>query len=152
MRSLLILLLSFSLWGQATQQQPAGAAQLPTLEEFKKRIALFPPDDQVYELWRFWLTQQPSDVQKLFDKDTTKATGFELYRKQLQSEGDGAQEIDRKIRIIDKDGERWEIERWNRMLTSNSPRINWQPNRFLVAMTKGTKARSRAGRRNGTRA
>src|SRR5690242_3204421 len=48
MRSLLLLLLGFTLWGQATQQ-PAGAAQLPILEEFKKRIASFPPDDQVYE-------------------------------------------------------------------------------------------------------
>ena len=138
MRPLLLLLLAAGLWGQATQQ-PAAATQLPTVEEFKKRIASLPPDDQVYEIWRFWLTSQPADVQKLFDKDATKPKGFELYRKQLQSEGDSAQEIERKVRIIDKDGERWEIERWNRVLTSNSPRINWQPNRFLVAMTKGRK-------------
>jgi SAM-dependent methyltransferase len=138
MRPILLLLLTGGLWGQAPQQ-PAAPTQLPTLEDFKKRIAAFPPDEQVYELWRFWLTGQPPDVQRLFDKDATKPKGFELYRKQLQSESDPAPEIERKIRIIDKDGERWEIERWNRMLTSNSPRINWQPNRFLVAMTQGRK-------------
>jgi SAM-dependent methyltransferase len=62
-----------------------------------------------------------------------------LYRKQLRAEGDPPAEIERKLRIIDKDGERWEIERWNRTLTSNSPRINWQPNAFLVEMVKGRK-------------
>jgi SAM-dependent methyltransferase len=138
MRPILLLLLTGTLWGQPPQQ-PAAATQLPTVEEFKKRIASFPPDEQVYEIWRFWLVGQPADVQKLFDKDDTKPRGLEVYRKQLQSEGDPAPEIERKIRIIAKDGERWEIERWNRTLTSNSPRINWQPNHFLVAMAQGRK-------------
>jgi len=136
MRLLTILLLAVASYGQAPPQS-ATATQVPTVEDFKKRIASFPPDEQVYELWRFWLTGQPPDVQRLFDKDDTKPKGFELYRKQLQSEGDPAPEVERKIRIIDKDGERWEIERWNRVLTSNSPRINWQPNRFLVSMAEG---------------
>jgi predicted O-methyltransferase YrrM len=138
MRPVLLLLLTGALWGQAPQQ-PAAATQVPTVEEYKKRIASFPPDEQVYELWRFWLVGQPPEVQRLFDKDDTKPKGFELYRKQLQSDGDTVSEIERKIRIIDKDGEHWEIERWNRMLTSNSPRINRQPNRFLVEMVKGRK-------------
>ena len=65
------------------------------------------------------------------------AKGLELYRKQLQTEGDMPAEIDRKLHIIDKDGEHWAIERWNRRLTSNSPTINWQPNAFLMQMVKG---------------
>ena len=138
MRILTTLLVAATLYGQG-RQQPADAPRLPTREEFRKRIASLPPDQQVYELWRFWLVGQPADVQKLFDKDATKSRGFELYRKQLQSEGDPASEIEPKIRIIDKEGERWEIERWNRVLTSNSPGINWQPNRFLVAMAQGRK-------------
>ena len=108
-------------------------------DEVKKQIASFPPDDQVYELWRFWAYYQPADVQKLFDQDSTKAAGYALYRKELERLGDKPAEIDRKIKIIDKDGERWEIERWNRILTSNSPRINWKPNAFLVEMTKDRK-------------
>jgi SAM-dependent methyltransferase len=96
-----------------------------------------PPDQQVYELWRSWLVGQPPEVQRLFNNDETTAKGLELYRKHLQAQGDAAGEIERKLRIIDKDGERWEIERWNRILTSNSPRVNWQPNAFLVEMVKG---------------
>ncbi len=138
MRLSIALLLAFGLCGQ-TASQPAPPSQPPTIEEFKKRIASLPPDDQVYELWRYWLVDQPSDVQKLFDHDDTKPKGLELYRKQLQAEGDPAAEIERKLHIIDKDGEHWEIERWNRALTSNSPRINWRPNGFLVEMVKGRK-------------
>ena len=131
-------LLTFCLHGQ-TQPQPNPTPPQPTIEDFKKRIASYPPDEQVYELWRFWLVGQPPGVQKLFDPDDTKPKGLELYRKQLQAEGNPAAEVERKLRIIDKDGERWEIERWNRVLTSNSPRINWRPNGFLVEMVKGRK-------------
>ncbi len=138
MRLSIALLLAFCLHGQ-TASQPAPSSQPPTVEEFKKRIASLPPDDQVYELWRYWLVDQPIDVQKLFDHDDTKPTGLELYRKKLQAEGDPAAEIERKLHLIDKDGEHWEIERWNRVLTSNSPRINWRPNGFLVEMVKGRK-------------
>jgi SAM-dependent methyltransferase len=138
MRLISILLLAVASYGQ-TPPQSAAATQMPTVEDVEKRIASFPPDAQVYELWRFWLTGQPPDVQRLFNKDDTKPKGFALYSKQLQSVGDSAPEIERKIRIIDKDGGRWEIERWNRMLTSNSPRFNRQPNRFLVSMAQGHK-------------
>ncbi len=127
-----VFLAVFSVWAQ----QPTSTAQ-PSDEAFKKQIASYPPDEQVYELWRFWSFHQPAEVQKLFDRDSTKAAGFALYRKELERGGDTPAEIDRKIRIIDKDGERWEIERWNRVLTSNSPRINWRPNAFLVEMVKG---------------
>src|SRR5579862_4345020 len=82
------------------------------LDDFKKRIAAYPADEQVYELWRYWLVGQPGDVQKLFDDDATKARGFEIYRKKLEAEGDGPAEAERKIKIIDQGGEHWEIERW----------------------------------------
>jgi SAM-dependent methyltransferase len=126
-----VLLALCQVWGQT----PAPLSY----DEVKKQIASFAPDNQVYELWRFWAYHQPPDVQKLFDQDSTKAAGYALYRKELERLGDSPAEIDRKIQVIDKDGERWEIERWNRILTSNSPRINWKPNAFLVEMVKGRK-------------
>jgi SAM-dependent methyltransferase len=138
MRFCLVLWLAAGLQAQ-TPSQPGPPRGLPTLEEFRNRVASYPPDQQVYELFRFWLVGQPPDVQKLFDRDDTKSRGLALYRKQLQADGDPAAEIERKIRIIDRDGEHWEIERWNRVLTSNSPRINRQPNAFLVDMLKGRK-------------
>ena len=133
MRLALAFLLTCSIYGQATPPSR------PTIEDVKKRVASYPPDEQVYELWRFWLVDQPADVQGLFDKDSTRARGLEKYGSQLRAEGDTAAEIEHKLRIIDKDGEHWEIERWNRVLTSNSPRINWKPNGFLVEMVKGRK-------------
>jgi hypothetical protein len=138
MRLHIAFLFTLCLHGQ-TQPQPNPTPPRLTVEDFKKRIAAYPPDEQVYELWRFWLVDQPPGVQKLFDRDETKPKGLELYRKQLQAEGDPTAEVERKLRIIDKDGERWEIERWNRVLTSNSPRINWRPNGSLVEMVKGRK-------------
>ncbi|HXA64179.1 MAG TPA: methyltransferase domain-containing protein [Bryobacteraceae bacterium] len=132
------LLLAFFLYGQSPSQPVASRPQ-PTIDDFKKLISSFPPDDQVYELWRFWLVGQPSDVQRLYEKEETKSKGLDLYRGELRTQGDSAAEIERKIHIIDKDGERWEIERWNRTLTSNSPRINWKPNVFLVEMVKDRK-------------
>jgi 2-polyprenyl-3-methyl-5-hydroxy-6-metoxy-1,4-benzoquinol methylase len=127
------LLLACGLFGQSTP------ASKPNLDAVKKRIASYPPDEQVYELWRFWLVDQPADVQKLFDNESTKAQGLETYGNQLRSDGDPAAEVERKLHIIDKDGEHWEIERWNRVLTSDSPRINWKPNAFLVEMVRGRK-------------
>jgi SAM-dependent methyltransferase len=132
------LLIASFLCGQSPSQPVASRPQ-PTIDDFKKLISSFPADDQVYELWRFWLVGQPSDVQRLYEKEETKAKGLDLYRGELRAQGDPAAEIERKIHIIDKDGERWEIERWNRTLTSNSPRINWKPNGFLVEMVKDRK-------------
>jgi hypothetical protein len=74
--------------------------------EVKKQIASFPPDNQVYELFRFWSYRHPPDVQTLFDQDSTKAAGYALYRKELERLGDSPAEIDRKIQVIDKGGER----------------------------------------------
>src|ERR1700692_2838752 len=132
------LLIASFLCGQSPSQPVASRPQ-PTIDDFKKLISSFPADDQVYELWRFWLVGQPSDVQRLYEKEETKHKGLDLYRGELRAQGDPAAEIERKIHIIDKDGERWEIERWNRTLTSNSPRINWKPNGFLVEMVKDRK-------------
>src|SRR4249920_134133 len=134
----IVLLLALCLHGQTSPQPSQSPPQL-TIDDFKKRISSYPPDEQVYELWRFWLVDQTPEVQRLFDKDDTKSKGVDLYRKQLRADGDAPAEIERKIRIVDKDGERWEIERWNRTLTSNSPRINWKPNAFLVEMVKDRK-------------
>lgn len=132
------LCVAFCLYAQSPSSSGARP-QRPTIEDIKKRIASYPPDEQVYELWRFWLVDQTPEVQKLFDHDETKPKGLDLYRKKLRDQGDSPSDVERKIRIVDQDGEHWEIERWNRVLTSNSPRINWKPNAFLVEMLENRK-------------
>jgi SAM-dependent methyltransferase len=54
----------------------------------------------------------------------------------LAAKGFTAAEIDRRVRIIDEQGRRLEIDRWNRILTSATPSFNTQPNDFLVRMTR----------------
>jgi hypothetical protein len=123
MRLCIAVLFTFGVWGQSSSP-PNQPEQRSTIHDFRKSIAAKPPDQQVYELFRFWLVAQPPDVQRLFEKKDTQSKGFDLYRDQLRAEGDLAAEVERKLRIIETDGKSWEIDRWNHLLTSNSPRIN----------------------------
>lgn len=85
-------------------------------------------EQQIYEKFRAWRTQQPSAPQTEI---------LERYRALLAGEGLGAVEIDRQVRIITEQGQRLEIDRWNRILTAPAPQFNTRPNAFLVEMTKG---------------
>jgi SAM-dependent methyltransferase len=83
---------------------------------------------QIYEKFRTWQTQQPSGgrAPDLLDR----------YRAVLAAEGLSADEIERHLRVIAEQGQRLEIDRWNRILTAPTPTFNTQPNAFLVEMTK----------------
>ena len=98
-------------------------AQTPTVSS--------PSDVQIYEKFRAWVTKLPPDEQQ---KDP-----FDQYRKVLAAEGASAAEIDRQIRVIDEQGQRLEIDRWNRILTSSKAPFNTKPNAFLVEATRGLK-------------
>ena len=88
-----------------------------------------PSDAQIYEKFRAWATKlSPNEQQN---------DPFDQYRKVLAAEGLGAAEIDRQIRVIDEQGQRLEIDRWNRMLTSPKAPFNTNPNAFLVDVTRG---------------
>ncbi len=83
---------------------------------------------QIYEKFRAWRSKQPSGPQ---------TETLERYRALLAGEGLPAVEIDRQVRIITEEGQRLEIDRWNRILTAPAPIFNTRPNAFLVEMTKG---------------
>jgi len=91
-------------------------------------------EQQIYENFRAWFTQQPVQVQNGPDADLEAR-----YRAHLQQQGLGTSEIDAQIRIIDQQGRRLEIERWNRILTAEQPRFNTKPNSFLVEIAKSRK-------------
>jgi SAM-dependent methyltransferase len=93
------------------------------------RAAAQSADAAIYEEFRAWVSAAAQGDLK--DEEVMGA-----YRKVLASNGLGAGEIDRRIRIIDEQGERLEIERWNRILTATAPAFNTQPNAFLVRMTR----------------
>ena len=87
------------------------------------------PDPQAtYEKFRRWVTQLPPEV----DENDI----LEQYRRVLAAEGESAVDIARDLRLIEQQGQRLEIERWNRILTADSPAFNTDPNRFLVEVIR----------------
>jgi SAM-dependent methyltransferase len=106
-------------------------AQLPA--DVEKRIQALPAEQRVYERFRYWISTQGADAQRSQDP-------WSAYREHLRSSGSTVAEIDEQIGILKRQGERLEIERWNRILTEEKPRFNTRPNAFLVDMVKGRPA------------
>lgn len=122
-RALFTALLILGATGPARPQE--------TVEANEKKIAALPPSEQAYERYRFWVTQQPpgkSDGDRMSE-----------YRAYLKSRGFSEAEAGEQIRSVQKEGERAEVQRWNRILTSETARFNTNPNEFLVEMAKGRK-------------
>lgn len=116
-------LLLISMWSI-----PAWPQQTVDIE---KRLATLPPAEQIYERFRFWATQLPADQR---GPDI-----LEKYRAHLVSQGVSPAQADAQVKTIREQGERAEVQRWNRILTSDNPRFNTKPNDFLVQMAQGRK-------------
>ena len=102
-----------------------------TADDVEKRIASLPSDQRAYERFRFWVTQLPPDQQR--DPTLTR------YRAYLKARGFSDGEADSQLKLVQTQGERAEVERWNRILTATNPAFNIKPNAFLVEMAKGRK-------------
>ena len=112
--ALILLILIASSGRQPARAQTQPAAQMPKV--------------QIYEKFRAWVTKQPPAQGVNF---------LDQYQKVLAGEGLSAADIERRIRVIIEQGDRLEVERWNRILTAPKPAFNTKPNAFLVEMTKG---------------
>ena len=106
----------------------APAWQQQGADEYEKRIANLPPAERSYERFRFWSTQLPPDQR---GQDL-----LNLYRAYLKKRGFSDADAADQISLIQKQGARAEIERWNRILTSENPAFNTKPNEFLVEMAR----------------
>ena len=114
---LLIAILTFV----PTVRAPAAAAQSPAAAQTA--------DTDVYEKFRAWIGSQPREAQQ--------GDPLNAYRKVLTAAGVPAAEVERQLRVIEQQGQRLEIDRWNRILTSPNPGFNVKPNAFLVEMVRG---------------
>ena len=121
-RALAVLLLLFTCM-PATPQ---------AADDIEKRIATLPPAQAAYERFRYWITAQPPANQHSPNVDAQ-------YRAYLKSRGFSDADIDTQLKLVDEQGQRSEIERWNRILTSPTPKFNTQPNAFLVEIAKTRK-------------
>ena len=107
-------------------QAPVTPPPLPSDQQ--ERLAKLPPDVQVYEQFRYWAGFQPPEVQQ---------DGLRHYDAYLAGRGVSAEERARRLKTIETEGRRLEVDRWNRILTAGKPAFNTQPNAFLVEMVKG---------------
>jgi len=103
-----------------------------TTEEVEKAIANLPTDQRAYERFRFWMISLPPDQQ-------WDAKVEARYREYLKSRGFSDAEADAQIKLVDQRGTRAEVERWNRILTSEKPAFNTKPNAFLMEIAKTRK-------------
>jgi SAM-dependent methyltransferase len=107
------------------QEQPVTPPSLSP--EQQQRLAAMPPDVRMYEEYRYWAGFQPAAVQK---------ESLKHYDDYLAGSGVSAEERAKRLATIKEAGRRLEVERWNRILTSDKPTFNTQPNAFLVDVTK----------------
>ena len=107
------------------QEQPVTPP--PLSAEQQKRFAVMPPDVRVYEEFRYWVGLQPAVVQK---------NALKHYDDYLTRSGVSAEERQRRLATIKEAGRRLEVDRWNRILTSDKPTFNTQPNAFLVEVAR----------------
>jgi SAM-dependent methyltransferase len=103
-----------------------------TPDEVERRIASLPPEQRAYERFRFWHTMLPPDQQN----DPNLLTHYRAY---LKTRGISDSDADSQIGVVQRQGSRTEVERWNRILTAENPTFNVKPNEFLVEMAKARK-------------
>lgn len=91
-----------------------------------------PAQLKTYEAFRAWIAQQPPDVQKASDDEV-----YRRYAAELRARGSSEKDAATTIEWLKKLGDRAEIERWNRILTSPKAQFSRAPNAFLAEMIKG---------------
>ena len=123
-----VLVFSIVLTAVLRGQEPAPVLPPPRTPEQLRTLATLPPDVQVYEEFRYWNSFQPPAIQR----DPKR-----YYDAFLARSGIPQAERVRRAEIIDTQGRRLEIDRWNRILTADHPTFNTQPNAFLVEMVNG---------------
>jgi 2-polyprenyl-3-methyl-5-hydroxy-6-metoxy-1,4-benzoquinol methylase len=107
-------------------QTPVTPPPLPA--DLQQRLAALPADVQVYERFRYWAGFQPPEVQK---------EAVRHYDDYLRALGVAPGDRAKQLKTIESGGRRLEVDRWNRILTSEKPTFNTQPNAFLMEMVKG---------------
>lgn len=104
---------------------PVRAAQPPP-------SSISADESRTYEAFRAWLSRQPVEVQRADDEVV-----YGKYADALRADGRTPDAIEATVALLRRVSDRAEIDRWNRILTSPTPRFNTSPNAFLVEMIKG---------------
>jgi SAM-dependent methyltransferase len=115
-----VFVLSIPVWSQVTA------------DDVEKNIASLPVEQRTYERFRYWVNALTPDEQRDPNLEAR-------YRAYLKGRGFSDADVDTQIKVIDAQSQKLEVERWNRILTSEKPLFNTKPNEFLMQMAKGRK-------------
>lgn len=85
-------------------------------------------ETQIYNEYIQWLSSLPPD-----ERGPDMAP---KYRQALVAKGLAPAEIQRRLDIVDREGQRMEVARWNTFFTADKPRFNLAPNAFLIQMAE----------------
>jgi len=125
----LAVLIASMVFAYLLQCAPVSAQ---TADEVEKSIANLPPGQRAWERFRFWINSLPAADQR---DDKVE----ERYRAYLKSRGFSAADADEQLKLVDQEGQRAEVERWNRILTAEKPHFNTNANVFLMEIAKTRK-------------
>ena len=85
-------------------------------------------EQQIYTEYIQWLSSLPPEQR---GPDMAPK-----YRQALAAKGTPAAEIERRLAIVDREGQRMEVARWNTFFTADKPRFNLAPNAFLIQIAE----------------
>ena len=85
-------------------------------------------EQQIYTEYIQWLSSLPPEQR---GPDMAPK-----YRQALATNGTPAAEIERRLAIVDREGQRMEVARWNTFFTADRPRFNLAPNAFLIQIVE----------------
>ena len=114
----------------------AGLSLVPLSAAAQALASSAPTPDQLqtYETFRGWITKQPVTLQQ-----SSGEAIYQQYAAELKTQGKSDRDVAAIIDTLKQLGDRAEVERWNKILTSAKPMFNTAPNAFLVEMIKGVK-------------
>lgn len=85
-------------------------------------------DTAIYSEYIQWLSSLPPDQR---GPDMAPK-----YRAALVAKGLPPAEIEKRLDIVDREGQRMEVARWNAFFTADTPRFNLAPNAFLIQIAE----------------
>lgn len=95
---------------------------------FAQSTAPTEAETQIYNEYIQWLSSLPPDQR---GPDMAPK-----YQAALAAKGMSPAEIERRLDIVDREGQRMEVARWNTFFTADRPRFNLAPNAFLIQIAE----------------
>jgi SAM-dependent methyltransferase len=133
-RSVVLSLVLLAAHGAPAAEVPAHlVTPPPPTPAAEAALSRLPPDRQLYERFRWWVTHQVKELQ------ADDEAALSAYASVLVARGSPPEDAARTVAVLRQQSRRLEVERWNDILTADKPRFNTAPNAFLTEVVRGRK-------------